>query len=302
MPDENANPLLGPALGAIGGLATSAISAANTGRLNKRSERFSAALYQRQKLDNLEFWNLQNAYNSPEAQMERLEAAGLNPNLVYGASAPGNNASTPQTPDTQRPEYKTPDLSGLSEATRYVTDFQNYEIRAAQKKAIEAQITVSLEEAALKAAQRQDVEQNVKRSKFDLDLDTELREISAEARRENLRKLSASADYTISENERRAAQLKGTLTEQAERILLIRQQTATNAAERARIRVAIEGLKTDNELKELERNLMKAGISKNDQIYWRVLGTFLDKSLNNQGPLSGVKDWVGTKLDKFLNR
>lgn len=39
--------------------------------------------YQRQ----LDFWNKQNEYNLPSAQMERLAAAGLNPNLVYGSSA-----------------------------------------------------------------------------------------------------------------------------------------------------------------------------------------------------------------------
>lgn len=35
---------------------------------------------------NIDFWNMQNAYNSPQAQMERYQGAGLNPNLVYGQS------------------------------------------------------------------------------------------------------------------------------------------------------------------------------------------------------------------------
>jgi len=39
--------------------------------------------YQRQ----LDFWNKQNDYNLPVNQMKRLEAAGLNPNLVYGSGA-----------------------------------------------------------------------------------------------------------------------------------------------------------------------------------------------------------------------
>lgn len=40
----------------------------------------------------------QNAYNTPQAQMQRLAAAGLNPNLVYGSSSPAGtsgNASAP---------------------------------------------------------------------------------------------------------------------------------------------------------------------------------------------------------------
>lgn len=46
---------------------------------------------------NLEQWNRENAYNSPEQQMERLRAAGLNPNLVYGnGSAVQTAAHSPQ--------------------------------------------------------------------------------------------------------------------------------------------------------------------------------------------------------------
>ena len=42
---------------------------------------------------NVEMWNMQNAYNTPSAQMERLQAAGLNPNLVYGNGGATNTAS-----------------------------------------------------------------------------------------------------------------------------------------------------------------------------------------------------------------
>lgn len=49
-----------------------------------------------------EMWNRQNAYNSPQAQMERLKAAGLNPNLVYGSGAVSGNTSGPT------PKYNAP--------------------------------------------------------------------------------------------------------------------------------------------------------------------------------------------------
>src|SRR5699024_10568715 len=39
--------------------------------------------------DNLKFWKMQNAYNSPKSQMKRYESAGLNPNLIYGNIASG---------------------------------------------------------------------------------------------------------------------------------------------------------------------------------------------------------------------
>lgn len=44
----------------------------------------------------VQMWNMQNAYNSPEAQMQRFRAAGLNPHLIYGQGNPGNASSPPQ--------------------------------------------------------------------------------------------------------------------------------------------------------------------------------------------------------------
>lgn len=46
-------------------------------------------------------WNRENNYNSPQEQMKRLKAAGLNPNLVYGNGAAGlqaNPISAPSAP------------------------------------------------------------------------------------------------------------------------------------------------------------------------------------------------------------
>lgn len=43
---------------------------------------------------NLQMWNLKNAYDSPAEQMKRFEAAGLNKNLIYGQS--NTSGSTPE--------------------------------------------------------------------------------------------------------------------------------------------------------------------------------------------------------------
>lgn len=45
----------------------------------------------------VDMWNRQNAYNTPSAQMERLQAAGLNPNLVYGNGGATNTANSAPT-------------------------------------------------------------------------------------------------------------------------------------------------------------------------------------------------------------
>lgn len=40
-------------------------------------------------------WHMQNAYNSPAAQMVRFKAAGLNPNLIYSQGNAGNATNMP---------------------------------------------------------------------------------------------------------------------------------------------------------------------------------------------------------------
>lgn len=65
-------------------------------------------MYKKQRADNrqdattayqrsIDMWNMNNAYNDPSAQMERLKQAGLNPNMVYGGGAT-TTASAPSAP------------------------------------------------------------------------------------------------------------------------------------------------------------------------------------------------------------
>lgn len=51
-----------------------------------------------------DFWHANNDYNSPKSQMQRLEEAGLNPNLVYGnggATHQATMATAPKVNPTQ---------------------------------------------------------------------------------------------------------------------------------------------------------------------------------------------------------
>lgn len=55
----------------------------------------------------------QNEYNSPSSQMQRLQEAGLNPNLVYGSAAPAGqsgNASAPSGVANAGASFNTPDI------------------------------------------------------------------------------------------------------------------------------------------------------------------------------------------------
>lgn len=62
----------------------------------KEANKGNMELAKYQNARNIELWNANNEYNTPGAQMGRLQEAGLNPNLVYGSgSAVGNTSSPP---------------------------------------------------------------------------------------------------------------------------------------------------------------------------------------------------------------
>ena len=60
--------------GAVGGIA-SAIQ-------NKKNRKWQEKMYQMQKQDEIDFWNMQNEYNSPANQRKLLMEAGRNDDLT----------------------------------------------------------------------------------------------------------------------------------------------------------------------------------------------------------------------------
>ena len=93
----------GPIIAAGISAAGSAASGVAAGKLNKKNRdwqekmaaqqrEYSTEMLNRQNAWNLELWNKENEYNSPEAQVQRLRDAGLNP-LFYGLDGTGNASS-----------------------------------------------------------------------------------------------------------------------------------------------------------------------------------------------------------------
>lgn len=92
---------------------------------------------------NLDMWNLNNEYNTPQAQMQRMEAAGLNPGLIYGQINPGNSTAAPQKVAPQF-EKMSPALKELGQAF----NIAGIRTAIAQMKAAEAQATIAQAHAA----------------------------------------------------------------------------------------------------------------------------------------------------------
>lgn len=74
-------------------VAGQAIATQEDKHAQRRAFDYNMQMAKYQNEVNLENWTRQNEYNSPSAQMERLKAAGLNPNLVYGGGSAQTAAS-----------------------------------------------------------------------------------------------------------------------------------------------------------------------------------------------------------------
>lgn len=109
MPIPAAVPLIAAGI-AAGGSIWDSVSGQKTAKRNvdktiaaQRAE--SQLSYER----GLGAWHMQNAYNSPEAQMQRYKAAGLNPHLIYGQGSPGNAGGVqPYQPADIQYRYQAP--------------------------------------------------------------------------------------------------------------------------------------------------------------------------------------------------
>lgn len=66
----------------------------------------------------VDMWNRQNMYNTPQAQMDRFKAAGLNPHLIYGQGSSGLASSPPQ--------YQPPNIQYRYEAPQYGAAIQSF--------------------------------------------------------------------------------------------------------------------------------------------------------------------------------
>lgn len=273
--------LLGSLIGAAGNVAGGAANAISTGFQNRASRQWSEAMYKRQFSDNIRFWQMQNEYNSPQQQMNRLQQAGLNPNLVYGGS-PGGAAGTAapiNTPDIQAPQFRSVELGNTFSS---LGAFFDYEIKQAQVDNLKMQNNVLLNEAALKAA-------TTARSQFDLGFAQEMRDVSADAMREAVRQTRANTEFTLSQNERAAVMQESNLLEAAERVLKMRAETATTRVQAQQMHQAIRNMKADEQLRRLEIELRQMGINPNASMFWQVLGRVLNETIGN--PVESGIQW-----------
>lgn len=112
-----------------------AVSTASDIGMNIASNYANMAMQDKAFAYNTAMWRMQNEYNLPANQRQRLEDAGLNPALMYGGSFAGGNVAK------DMPQYKAPnlDFNLRSNPLLMLSAYQDITLKKAQKEQIEEQ-------------------------------------------------------------------------------------------------------------------------------------------------------------------
>lgn len=271
-------PLAAAGIAAAASLAGSGINAMAVGKTNRKTRKWNEKMYATQRADALADWNMQNEYNSPEQQMARLKAAGLNPHLVYGngADATSNQAPRSSSVEGWRPQPAQWDVGGAAQAG--IAAYTDLNLKAAQTDNYKAQTEVLGQDAVLKAIQAFATDVGGQKTAFELQQAKALQNVSLEMASEQLRNLRTNTDINLDTNERNKALAATSLEKSAEEILNIRAQKASTDTQRQQTLQQIELLKKDGVLKDLDIKLKKVGIQPNDPAVIRFLQQALDLS------------------------
>lgn len=145
-----AAPIVAAGIAAGSALLGQGAQMAATGKMNRKNRAFAEKMMHRQRDWALQDYAMQNEYNSPAAQMARLKAAGLNPNLVYGSGADAMGGQIRST-DTAKYSGETPSFNGLAGAgAAGISAYQNTQQMQIQNDLLKTQRTALEREIQLK--------------------------------------------------------------------------------------------------------------------------------------------------------
>ena len=179
----------------IGGLGSGILNALGgiSGSLMSNSANRRLAEYQYQK--DLEMWNKNNEYNSPSAQMSRLKAAGLNPNMVYGSGSVVGNTTT------QMPHYQAPRMNydinpglNLGDALAMYADTK---VKSAQADNLVEQKKLVSAQAANELVKGAGMLTSNKHSELNYSIAKQLEKTSLQAAAANLAKITADTKASL---------------------------------------------------------------------------------------------------------
>lgn len=241
---------IGAIVPALAGLAGTLFSSASSNKQARQSQ-------DRANQQNIDFWKMQNAYNTPKQQMQRFQEAGLNPNLIYGQGNPGNAQQI--APAKASPTKDIDLLGGIGQ-------FQNTMQSSAQTTALEKQ-------AQNTATQTEKTKiENLLKMK-ELGVKDDLLKYQVDGMAENLRgsrianNIKALDEYTTSQTQKD--------------VINTAKYNAMEALQRSN-KAAF-----DAQYSKFTSEMSKLGLTPNDDPFWRILFPML-KSPEQRAAIMGT--------------
>ncbi|QGF19334.1 DNA pilot protein [Antarctic microvirus COCH21_V_SP_16] len=271
------------------GAATQGANAYATGRMNKKNRAFARESWEIQQAQNLHDWNKANEYNSPRAQMQRFQEAGLNKNLIYGQThdAAPIRSSSPAEWKGQAAQFD-PNAAG-----NMVGQYYDLKQKSAQTDMVAVQMRNIKAETDLKEAQRLATLAGVDTSKFNLQFKQKMESTSASLLEHqaqltgaNIDKTNAATTFTTDQNKRAEKITTQTIMESNQRIATMTLERSKTALEKTNIQANLKLLQNTDTLQKLEINLREKGINPNDPAWQRKVGQMLDK------PIETFTEWL----------
>lgn len=232
-----------------------AVSKRNTDKTIEANKEQSQYAYSK----DLEQWNRQNDYNSPQAQMARLRGAGLNPNMVYGTGAAGATGNA----TGQQPKYNAPTIEynykPYVDLPSMLGMYQEFQMRQAQLNNVRAQN---------ESIKLHNVNEAIRTNLMNVQYDTDTKKY-----KNLVQQTPYQTDILRSQSEQGLAR-----TEQEwQKVRLMSQEEQTRALNQQYLQKQISGATIENERKEAEllfaryRNeWMAQGVTSSDHPLLRI--------------------------------
>jgi hypothetical protein len=229
----------------------------------------------------LQDWNRQNAYNHPKQQMQRLQEAGLNPNLVYGGGA----TTTAQPVRSTEMQVPNVDLQKIPETLGSYQSFKNQQLE-------NSRIQGALE---LQKAQKNNIEANTLSTLAGTDLKRLdatskgiLNQFLPDVQAANLEKTKASTKVMISDNEMKKLMFPMQVDKVLAEIGNIKARTGMIPTQKAQMLQNIQAVKqrmnyyglTESQKLETGKILQESAIIKNLIQGKQIRGQELQNELN----------------------
>lgn len=284
-------PWLIPAIGAVGNIASNIVGGSSQRKINRDNINFQWDMYGTQRRDALTDMHYQNQYNSPEAQMQRLKAAGLNPNLVYGSGAIQQAAPT-RSSGGGSPSSKSyqPDFSGVAQSLMMMYDIMSTKAKTdnlkAQAELLYEQQKLTREKTTETVSRSRNITADTEKKWQDISITGQLAPYQLEALKASVEKTKADTAFTLHEDERKAALQSSSLAKAVQEVVNMRLQAlqtqvgTEEARERIKeIRQRLDLMFKDGVIRDYDIQMRRQGMNPGDPGMLRFIKEILAQLL-----------------------